>query len=309
MTFSQTSAPSICVLMATYNGARFVADQVATILNQHDVDVMLHVRDDGSSDATVAIVEAQAQRDPRVRLVDPGGAPTGSAARNFLHMLLTVDLGEAEYIALADQDDLWLSHKLRHAVDQIRKAGAAGYSADLVAFDDKGIRAPWLLRKHGPQRRFDHVFQGASAGCTYLLTRAAVEEMRPWLQTLTFPADHGISHDWAIYAFVRSRRLGWVCDDVAPILYRQHAANVYGSQRGIGDLVARIKLLRARWYRRHIIWLSAQLDLSADENALVHRVIRLSIFDRLWLIAHARQLRRRSRDVLMLQLSIAIGLF
>jgi rhamnosyltransferase len=309
MIIDQDRLPRICVLMAAYNGEQFIADQVATILNQRNVSVTLRVRDDGSTDATVAVIEAEARRDPRVALVDSGDLSTGSAARNFLHMLATVDLGESDYVALADQDDLWLSHKLYRAIGQIEKFAAGGYSADLIAFDDAGRKAPWLLRKHDAQRRFDHVFQGASAGCTYVLTRATVEKMRPWLRLLTFPVDHGVSHDWAIYAFVRNYNLGWVCDDIAPILYRQHTTNVYGSQRGIGAIVARVRLLRARWYRRHILWLAAQLDLSVSEQILIRRVTRLSLLDRFWLIAHAGQLRRRYYDVLMLRLAIAMGLF
>jgi rhamnosyltransferase len=278
MIIDQDRLPRICVLMAAYNGEQFIADQVATILNQRNVSVTLRVRDDGSTDATVAVIEAEARRDPRVALVDSGDLSTGSAARNFLHMLATVDLGESDYVALADQDDLWLSHKLYRAIGQIEKFAAGGYSADLIAFDDAGRKAPWLLRKHDAQRRFDHVFQGAS-------------------------------HDWAIYAFVRNYNLGWVCDDIAPILYRQHTTNVYGSQRGIGAIVARVRLLRARWYRRHILWLAAQLDLSVSEQILIRRVTRLSLLDRFWLIAHAGQLRRRYYDVLMLRLAIAMGLF
>jgi len=301
--------PRICVLMASYNGADFIADQIATILHQQDVEVTLFIRDDGSSDATPDIIAAEAQRDARVRVMDPQGISTGSAARNFLRMLGTVDFGDADYVALADQDDFWLSHKLRRAVERIERERAGGYSANLVAFDNDGLRAPWLLRKHDQPRRFDHFFQGASAGCTYVLSRTAADAMRPWLATLEFPADYGISHDWLIYAFVRNRALRWVYDDAALILYRQHSANVYGAQPGLRSVAAHIKLLRTHWYRRHVLWVASQLDLSAEEQALARRVARGTLADRLWLLAHASQLRRRPRDALMLRLAIATGLF
>ncbi|WEK44386.1 MAG: glycosyltransferase [Candidatus Sphingomonas colombiensis] len=301
--------PRICVLMASYNGANFIADQIATILNQQDVEVELFIRDDVSLDATPDIIAAEARRDARVQVVDPQGISTGSAARNFLRMLETVDFGDANYIALADQDDLWLSYKLRRAIERITIARAGGYSANLTAFDNEGLREPWLLLKQGAPQRFDHFFQGASAGCTYVLSRAAADAIRPWLATLEYPVDYGISHDWLIYAFARNRELGWVYDDAALLLYRQHSANVYGAQTGLQSVAARIKLLRARWYRRHVLWIASQLDLSTEEQVLVRRVARGNLTDRLWLLAHARQLRRRPRDVLMLRLAIATGLF
>lgn len=309
MSPQEGGTPRICVLMASYNGADFIADQIATILHQQGVEVRLFIRDDGSSDTTPAIIAAEAQRDARVRVVDPQGISTGSAARNFLRMLESIDFGDADYVALADQDDFWLSHKLRRAVEQITSARAGGYSTNLVAFDNEGLRAPWLLRKQGKPRRFDHFFQGASAGCTYVLSRAAADAIQPWLSTVEHPADHGISHDWLIYAFVRNLGFRWVYDDAALILYRQHGANVYGAQPGLQSVAARIKLLRARWYRRHVLWIASQLDLSAEERALAQRVARGNLSDRLWLLIHARQLRRQRRDALMLRLAVSTGLF
>lgn len=297
--------PKVAVLLASYNGERFLADQLATIRHQAGVEVRVLVRDDGSRDATPAFLRDR----PGVEPVEVSGPPTGSAARNFLRMLAAVDFGNADYVALSDQDDLWLSDKLRRAVECLRESGAGGYSCNLSAFDSNGRRAPWLLLKHGPQKPFDHLFQGASAGCTYVLTRTCADAVKRWLATVTFPEDIGVSHDWLLYAFVRDRRMGWHCDDVALILYRQHTANVYGSRRGLADILERVRLLRDRWYRRHILWVASQLELTATERALTERVRRLSFVDRLWLIAHAGRLRRRPRDVLMLRFALIAYLF
>jgi rhamnosyltransferase len=305
----KSSVDKVAVLLASYNGGRFIADQLSTIRSQTGVSVSLYVRDDGSTDDTVYRIRAEAAHDEAVVLVDTGGDETGSAARNFLRMLSTVDLGDADYVALADQDDLWLSGKLQRAIECMRQSGAGGYSSNLHAFHNDGAKQPWPLLKHGPQKKFDHFFQGASAGCTYVLTRACAEALRDWLHGVDFPADLGISHDWLIYAFVRHRHLGWFCDDRALILYRQHGGNVYGANRGLPDLLARVGMLRNRWYRQHILWVASQLDLTSDEEALVKRIRRLSPIDRLWLCARANQLRRRPRDVLMLRLALLAHLF
>lgn len=306
---SGAELPRVLVLLASFNGERFVEDQLATILHQQDVHVRVHVRDDGSTDGTMRLLEAARANEHRLTVEADGGRTTKSAAMNFITMLMEADFDDAEYIALADQDDLWLSGKLARAVLQLRQGQAAGYSADLMAFDDQGRRAPWLVVKHGPQRRYDYLFQGASAGCTYVLTRAGAARLRSWLRGVTFPVDIGVSHDWIIYAFFRASGLGWVCDDVATILYRQHANNVYGSRRGFGDLLARIKLLRDRWYRRHIAWLASQLELGEAERDVARRVTRLSLLDRCWLVGRAGQARRRHADVLKLRLALIARFF
>lgn len=308
MTVPAAPLPRVRVLMATFNGGRFIADQLATILHQQAVEVSVCVRDDGSSDDTIALVDAEARRDARVKRLVKQDKPTGSAARNFLRLLESIELSDVDYVAFSDQDDLWLGHKLRRGVDLLTATGAAGYSSDLMAFDDAGVRASWRLDKHGRQRRWDYLFQGASAGCTYILTRAVVERIRPWLRTLQFPDGHGISHDWLIYAYVRSQELGWVCDSAAPILYRQHGGNVYGSRRGLTDIAARIKLLRSGWYRSHIRWLADQLNLSAEGHTIRRRLDRMALRDRLWLIANARHFRRRPREILLLCVALAAGL-
>lgn len=300
-----TMLPKVAVLLASFNGERFIADQLATVRHQAQVDVRLFVRDDGSRDNTVAVLGEQAD----VTLCGMGTAPTGSAARNFLQMLATLDFGDADYVALADQDDLWLSNKLQRGVECLQSSGAGGYSCNLSAFDNDGRKAPWLLLKHGSLKPLDHFFQGASAGCTYILTRACADAVQQWLRGVTFPTHIGVSHDWLLYAFVRNRDLGWYCDDLALILYRQHSANVYGSKRGLADIIGRVKLLKDRWYREHILWVASQLELNEAEKTLVRRVARLSLADRIWLCAHADKLRRRPRDVLMLRIALLAHLF
>lgn len=302
---TQPEVPTVMILVATYNGARFLADQLATLHHQRGVKTRVVVRDDGSHDTTRAVIEA----DGRATLIEPEGAPTGLAGRNFLRMLCLADFGEADYIAFADQDDLWLGTKLARAVECMQRSGAAGYSCNLVAFDDDGGQLPWLVSKHGRQKRCDYLFQGASAGCTYVLTRACADALREWVEQCELPTDLTVSHDWMIYAFARSRKLTWFIDDRALILYRQHRTNVYGSRRGLKDILERVKLLRDRWYRRHILWLAGKLELDGEAREVIARVARLSPFDRLWLALQAAKLRRRPREIWMLRLALLTGLF
>ena len=100
----------VSVCMATYNGARFVADQLRSILYQLQDDDEVVVSDDGSRDETLAIIRAFA--DHRIRILERTGRPRGPVA-NFGHAL-----AHARYdiIFLSDQDDLWFEHKVETVV-------------------------------------------------------------------------------------------------------------------------------------------------------------------------------------------------
>lgn len=301
--------PRIVVLMATYNGEPHIEDQVRSILDQRDVQVRLIIRDDGSTDETLNLVSAIAARNPGiVTVLDDGHGPCGSAAGNFLVLLRTCRVDAGEWIALADQDDVWFPDKLVAAIASMQACDADGYSSNLIAFSDDA-NAAWQVRKNAEQRPFDYLFQGASAGCTYVLSPRGLEIVRAGLARLTGDVPPHASHDWLIYALCRSAGLRWVLDGRARIAYRQHAGNVYGTQSGVAKLLERMRMLRSQWYRNAILWLQIALDASAEEREIFARVQRLSLTDRLWLARRVNVFRRDPRDARQLRVALLTGLF
>ena len=97
------NSPSIDVLLATYNGARYLRPQIESLLNQKDVSIRILVRDDGSVDETPAVIEHYRRLRPEC-VVHLGGSDNLGVIGNFAHLL-----GEATapYVALCDQDDIW----------------------------------------------------------------------------------------------------------------------------------------------------------------------------------------------------------
>lgn len=304
-----TDRPSCLVLLASYNGEEYIRSQIVTILDQQGVDVTILVRDDGSRDRTVAVVKDIAARDYRVRLAEDTSGPTGWAAGNFFQLLRSADLDRMDHVAFADQDDLWLPRKLARAAAMLAAGGADGYSCNLIAFDDAGLVPPHILRKNHPQRALDYVFQGGSAGCTYVLTRKAAAQLAAWLRNRAFPRELGLSHDWTTYAYVRAAGLRWISDAASPILYRQHARNEYGARGGIAGLKQRTAGMRSGWYRRHIGWLLENLPDCPDHEELRSRIERLSSADRVWLAARTGQLRRSPREAALLRGALLVGAF
>ena len=98
--------PRVAVLMATYNGMKWLQAQLDSILTQENVDITLYASDDGSNDGTDDTLRALSKIDPRV-VVLPKIAGTGSAGQNFYRLIRDVDTNAFDYVAFADQDDIW----------------------------------------------------------------------------------------------------------------------------------------------------------------------------------------------------------
>lgn len=299
--------PRIAVLMATYNGAAYLSAQIASILAQQDVALHLFARDDESADGTPALLDTLAREAGDRLSVVRAGDRAGSAAANFFRLLATVDLDGFTHVALADQDDVWFPDKLSHAVARMAEAGADGYSSDALAYDAKAGRG-WVIRKAGREAPLDYLFQGASAGCTYVLSVRAARLVAATLAAAPGPAFPAASHDWTIYAICRSQGLSWVRDPEARLVYRQHPVNVYGARPGLAGLLQRARMVGNSWYRDHVLWLRNVVAGTPAELRVLDAVARDRLTDRLTLARRAPEFRRSAREVALLRAALLRGL-
>ncbi|WP_231552357.1 glycosyltransferase [Capnocytophaga canimorsus] len=195
-----------------------------SIINQKDVIVDICVSDDGSTDKTLAMIN---ETFPQIKTQKniPG---TGSAATNFLKMLVETDFNENfEYIAFSDQDDLWLPQKLSVAVQKLNEEKADLYCSNLTKWDEN-TGSFTLLKKDFPQKKFDYLFEGGSAGCTYVFTKSFAKSLKSFVLQLNTSNWKGFSHDWLVYFFARSRNYMVFIDENSYIHYRLHGNNVHG---------------------------------------------------------------------------------
>jgi len=288
--------PRVAIALAARNGGRYIREQILSLLWQEDCEVTVHIRDDGSTDGTQAIVAAMAGEHPgRITLVEDGLGASGSAAQNFFLLLIAMREAACDYVALADQDDIWDARKLSHAIAMLRETDAGGLSANLIAFSIDGP-PPMRIAKHQQTVAYDHLFQTASAGCTYVLTRELFALVAERLSDNQPNPD--IAHDILIYAVARSHGFGWHHDPAAHVLYRQHGGNLVGSRAGLAGLNARWRLIRSGWYRKQTAMLAPYLPRDGAERRVIDKVARGSWRDRLWLAANARRCRRRGRDAI-----------
>lgn len=117
---------SVIILMATFNGAKYLREQLDSIISQSFEQWELYVRDDQSTDATLSILAHYAAQDKRIKILSAEG-PHGSPALNFAVLFNTVTKAEPGYIMLADQDDVWAPEKIKVMMDRMQylERGAA----------------------------------------------------------------------------------------------------------------------------------------------------------------------------------------
>lgn len=295
-------SPRVLVLMATFNGAEWLRPQVDSILEQEGVRVRLRVSDDGSTDDTLSQLQDLQRQHVAIEVLTGHDQRLG-ACGNFLRLLRESSFDDIDYVAFADQDDVWLPWKLLRGTAQLRSTGAAAYSSDAIAFWPDGRRRP--LGKASPQRAMDYLFEPAGPGCTYLLCKELAIEIQQELRRDPDTFAGVWYHDWLIYAYARARGQAWTIDQEAGVLYRQHGRNELGANFGVKGIFRRWGRLTSGWFRGQVLLIAAKLP--PHDSGVVDRLHRFSLRDRLWLAARACQLRRRPRDQLALATMLLLG--
>src|SRR5687767_12775736 len=127
----------VAVLMAARNGLEYLPAQIESILNQKNCMVKLFVSDDLSTDGSLDFIEKCVKSNNNVVLL-PNVFSFGSAAKNFYRLISDVNINQFDFIAFADQDDIWDSDKLIRHVDIARQHSADGVSSNVIAFWPNG---------------------------------------------------------------------------------------------------------------------------------------------------------------------------
>lgn len=240
--------PVAAVLLATYNGEKFLQEQLDSIFGQVGVSPVVFCRDDGSTDGTLEILRRY-ESSHSLHVVSDH-LTGGSAAKNFRHLVMQTDHAAAQYFFFCDQDDVWLEDKMLTAIQKLR-VGHCLYSSALTPVFPDGRKTKRLKEVVAPTK-FDHLFQGLSAGCTYAITQNFFSSLQAVFADSWFDQED-FSHDWLIYTLARTSGKKIFHDSESHILYRQHATNVQGAATGLGGVIYRLKNLRNGWYVGQIL--------------------------------------------------------
>lgn len=239
----------ICVIMSTYNGERYIVQQLDSIFQSEKTKIGLYVRDDGSKDRTVEILKKYGIEHNVQIEVNPG--QNVGSAKSFLAALR--DCPKADYYAFCDQDDVWIDGKLSAAVEQIGKTNQPVlWCSDYQVTDSElHIMIPSAL-KQPVQDSMRAVFYNNVPGCTMVFNWALLQEMRK------VNISEIRMHD--IMAINVALITGKVIFDRTPyVLYRQHGTNVLGYSHK--------KVQIGKWIKEKLELVKNKEDYSTAEYA------------------------------------------
>jgi glycosyltransferase involved in cell wall biosynthesis len=254
--------PTVHILLATYNGAQFLTEQLESIARQTHSAWTLTISDDGSTDNTLALVAEFAARITQPLTVLQGPRQK-SSTRNFCHLIQNAPTAEAsDLYAFCDQDDVWLDNKLERAVEwhAQQQSHAVRLYCSRTQFVDAHLKpiglSPGIQR---PPSFGNALVQNIASGNTMVMSHdvlLAQKKVKP---------EHSVWHDWTTY-LVATALGGIVCFDDQPSLnYRQHGGNVIGANNGF---TAQIKRLKPLFNGRFKQWTDANLAAVGDLNTL-----------------------------------------
>ncbi|WP_310461641.1 glycosyltransferase [Sphaerotilus sp.] len=303
--------PRVQVLLASYNGEPWLREQLESILSQEDVEVHVEIGDDCSRDGTRALIKSTWGNDPRVRL-NEWSQSSGSAGANFRRLYRHVDATGFDFVALADQDDVWMPRKILSAIQSLQATGAQGYSCAVQAFWPDGRER--VLAQRENLRAADFLFEGAGQGCTFVMTSDLFRRIRQFCTDHTTATEALHYHDWLIYLLVRAWQMPWHFDAQPWMRYRQHGGNEIGSRGSLGAIRRRLAMIRNGWFGRQVV-ASGEIYRLAGGNDPVACALIARVQNRVPSLAYRLALsvqvlrfgRRRFADRLVLAGSALLG--
>lgn len=216
----------VSVVMATFNGEKFLRQQIESILNQNYTNIELVVVDDGSTDKTLTILNEYAKQDARIKIY-PATTNMGFVS-NFERGLT---LAQGEYVMLSDQDDIFRQDKILLMLQKLKGGTCDLVISDLSLIDSDGNlihKSFWQSQRLNPSagKPFKRlIYSNFATGCAMMFRRKLLNSALPFPKGI-------LVHDWWIAVVATTKNAGGLClitDSLT--LYRQHGGNVIGANQ------------------------------------------------------------------------------
>ncbi|MFB6317647.1 glycosyltransferase family 2 protein [Saccharicrinis sp. FJH54] len=297
----------VLVLMSTYNGSRYLKQQLDSILSQQDVEIYCLIRDDGSTDATLEILNTYKRKNAHIEIFTGNNI---GYKQSFFELINKA--GKFDYYAFSDQDDLWLNNKLYVATEKIKSSEIPTLYFSNCYLTDENLVKTGLLHPSGkvkvPEQEMA-ITQGFVHGCTMVVNYASMKIIKSNIPKIT------VAHDyWIPLLHVY---LGKIVYDPEPcILYRQHQTNVFGVNKSIYTIITtKFRELKdeSNFYSKVISEILAgykdQLDSTLQNKLFKILSLNTKISGRLKLCMHPLLKRNTIKGTLFLKFQILSGRF
>ena len=222
---------SVRILLATYNGSKFVGEMIDSILAQDYTDWQLILSDDGSKDETPDILKEYARKYPDLITYYRSGIRFGNAQNHFMHLLKV--FGDAPYIMFCDQDDVWHPDKISKTMEKMKQIEVPDKPAmvhtDLRVVDGQlNLMAPSFIhfsKLDGNRLGLNQLLvQNVVTGCTMMINRPLAE-----IAVTRIPREGILMHDWWLALIAAALGTTGYLNE-ATIDYRQHGNNAVGAK-------------------------------------------------------------------------------
>ena len=300
----------IAVLLSAFNGAEYLRTQIDSILEQKtDCEVLLVIRDDGSTDKTVEIIEQEYAR-PNVRLIKGNNVGFVESFMNLLRYA-EAELGDYNYFSLADQDDRWDSNKLQVAVEAIRKDGRKSpllYACLSRLTDDDLIPLKTIDRSGRIINFYNSIIQNFLPGHTYVMNRSLLSVVYNCNPHEIYAHDQLILNVAVLYH-------GLLYDETPHADYRQHKRNQLGASnrfygwflKGINRIGRGDNLI----YTRQIQYIYKHFKnlLTEEESNEMHRFFlsRKSFLSRIKYTLNTKLYRQKKKETMIFKVFYVFG--
>ncbi|MCM3261605.1 glycosyltransferase family 2 protein [Paenibacillus lautus] len=233
------------VLLSAYNGEQYISEQIQSILHQTHAAVSILIRDDGSTDTTKELLDQWVTTHPdKIKLIK--GTNVGVVS-SFFELLRAAD-AEADYYCFCDQDDVWLDHKVEHAIARLdssiyTEVPAMVFTSTYLTDDKLDRKGAWPKPPAQEPSFFNALYENIAIGATITMNRSA---RNLFINSKSVDSQKVLMHDWWFYLLVSA--FGTVIYDNKPsMLYRQHNNNVVGGSNSI------VGKLKSKWasFKRH----------------------------------------------------------
>ncbi|RTZ43155.1 glycosyltransferase family 2 protein [Candidimonas sp. SYP-B2681] len=263
-------SPSVAILLCTYQGDKFLAEQLDSFLLQTHSNWKVWASDAGSTDDTLAILNNYQQVWGEAKLTILHGPVTG-ATDNFMSLVYNTDI-QADYYAFSDQDDIWEADKLRRAMCMLDRNLEPDYQDTPALYCSRTRYVDAHNHELGLSQLFKRppsfgnaLMQNIAGGNTMVFNDSARQLLLCVEKTTPI-----VIHDWWVYIVVTGCG-GTVCYDRYPSLrYRQHSGNLIGMNSSMSARMIRVRMLLQgefkEWCEKNIAALQQIRDKLTPRN-------------------------------------------
>jgi glycosyltransferase involved in cell wall biosynthesis len=238
------SGPRVAILLCTYNGDKFIEEQLISFSKQTHKNLKVWVSDDNSTDKTLEILQRYQKDWGKDRLFITKG-PQKGCVENFMNITCNENIS-ADFYAYADQDDIWKSNKITRSIENLESftetPALYGTRTELINAYGESIGLSPLFTK-APSLK-NALLQSIAGGNTMVFNNKAMKLLREAGELKV------VSHDWWAYILISGVGGVIIYDPIPSLLYRQHDANVIGENRSLKAKLQRAALIFNGRYRK-----------------------------------------------------------